>query len=106
VFVAEGARNSTEKLQAYFAEHRERLHFELRVTKLGHVQRGGAPTAFDRLLASRFGAAAVDRLLRGEHGFVIGLQRGEITATPLSEVAAKQKALDPELFELARSLAR
>jgi 6-phosphofructokinase 1 len=106
VVVAEGARNSTEKLQAYFAEHRERLHFELRVTKLGHVQRGGAPTAFDRLLASRFGAAAVDRLLRDERGFVVGLQRGEIIATALSEVASKQKLLDPQLFELARSLAR
>lgn len=71
---------------AVFLEHRARLQFELRVTKLGHVQRGGAPTAFDRVLASRLGAGAIDRFLAGESGILIGMQRGEITATPLAEV--------------------
>ena len=94
------------KLHAYFLEHRDRLQFELRVTKLGHVQRGGAPTAFDRVLASRLGAGAVDRLLAGERGILIGMQRGEITATPLAEVVGKQKPLNAELFHLARSLAK
>lgn len=106
VVVAEGATFNAEKLHAYFIEHRDRLQFELRVTKLGHVQRGGAPTAFDRVLASRFGASAVDRLAAGERGILIGLQKGEITATPLAEVVGKQKPLSAELFHLARSLAK
>ena len=60
VVVAEGARNNAKELAEYFAEHQERIGFDLRVTTLGHVQRGGAPGAFDRLLATRLGAAAVD----------------------------------------------
>jgi 6-phosphofructokinase 1 len=106
VVVAEGASYNAEKLAAYFAEHRARLQFELRVTKLGHVQRGGAPTAFDRILATRLGAAAADHLLAGRAGVLIGRQRSEITATSLGEIVGKQKPLDPELFPLARSLAQ
>jgi len=106
VVVAEGANFNAEKLHAYFLEHHERLQFELRVTKLGHVQRGGAPTAFDRVLASRLGAAAVDRLLAGEKGILIGMQRGEITTTSLEDVVGKQKPLNAELFRLAQSLAK
>ena len=93
------ARPTTPKgLAAYFSEHRARLQFELRVTKLGHVQRGGAPTAFDRVLASRLGAAASDHLLAGNHGVLIGMQRSEITATSLGEIHGKEKRLDLELF--------
>ena len=106
VVVAEGATFNADKLHAYFLEHRDRLQFELRVTKLGHVQRGGAPTAFDRILASRLGAAASDRLSAGEKGILLGMQRGEITATPLVDVVGKQKPLNAELFHLARSLAK
>ena len=72
VVVAEGARYNAEGLARYFEQHRERLGFELRVTILGHVQRGGAPGAFDRLLATRLGAGAVERLARGEHGILVG----------------------------------
>ena len=106
VVVAEGAAYNAERLGAYFSEHRARLKFELRVTKLGHVQRGGAPTAFDRVLASRLGAAAADHLLAGIHGVLIGMQRSEITATPLGEIHGKQKCLNLELFRLAQSLAK
>jgi 6-phosphofructokinase 1 len=106
VVVAEGASFNAEKLHAYFLQHRDRLQFELRVTKLGHVQRGGAPTAFDRILATRLGAAAVDLLLAGERGAVVGMQRGEIVATPFAEVVGKQKPLNAELFRLAQSLAK
>jgi 6-phosphofructokinase 1 len=106
VVVAEGANFNADKLHSYFVEHRGRLQFELRVTKLGHVQRGGAPTAFDRILATRLGASSVDRLLAGERGFLVGMQRGEITATPLAEVVGKQKPLNAELFRLAQSLAK
>ena len=106
VVVAEGARYNAEGLARYFQEHRERLGFELRVTTLGHVQRGGAPGAFDRLLATRLGAAATEHLARGEHGLLVGLLKGEIAATPLAEVAANKKPLDFRLLELAQVLAK
>ncbi|HEY8459543.1 MAG TPA: ATP-dependent 6-phosphofructokinase, partial [Blastocatellia bacterium] len=106
VVVAEGAKYNAEGLAQYFKEHRERLGFDLRVTILGHIQRGGAPGVFDRLLATRFGAAAIERLARGESGMLVGLIKGEIATTPLDEVVANRKRLDPSLFELARVLAR
>ena len=106
VVVAEGARYNAVALADYFKEHHERLGFDLRVTTLGHVQRGGAPSAYDRLLATRLGADAVERLTRGEHGVLVGLVRGEVSATPLTEVVANKKPLDLRLLELARMLAR
>jgi 6-phosphofructokinase 1 len=106
VVVAEGAEYNAEKLARYFKEHRERLGFDLRVTILGHIQRGGAPGVFDRMLATRLGAAATEHLARGEHGVLVGLIKGEIAATPLDEVVANRKSLDPGLFELARALAK
>jgi 6-phosphofructokinase 1 len=106
VVVAEGARYNAEKLALYFQQHHERLGFDLRVTTLGHVQRGGAPSGYDRLLATRLGAEATERLARGEHGLLVGLVKGDIAATPLAEVAAQQKPLDQRLLELARVLAR
>jgi len=60
--VAEGARNNASAMARHFAEHHDELGFDLRVTTLGHVQRGGAPGAFDRGLGTRLGAAAVDCL--------------------------------------------
>lgn len=106
VVIAEGAAYNATKLAAYFRENEKRLGFELRVTILGHVQRGGAPGAFDRLLATRLGAAAVGALARGEHGVLVGWIRGQVATTPLAEVAGKVKPLEPELLELARILAR
>ncbi len=106
VVVAEGAQYNADGLARYFQEHRERLGFDLRVTKLGHVQRGGAPGVFDRLLATRLGAAATEHLARREHGVLMGLLKGEIVAMPLDEVVTKKKPLDLRLLELARVLAR
>jgi len=106
VVVAEGARYNAAGLAQYFQEHRARLGFDLRVTALGHVQRGGAPGAFDRLLASRMGAAATAHLARGEHGALMGLLKGEIRATPLADVVTQgKKPVDPQLLDLARMLA-
>jgi 6-phosphofructokinase 1 len=104
--VAEGARYNARALSDYFRAHQERLGFELRVTILGHVQRGGAPGAFDRLLATRFGVAAVQHLEKKKYGVLIGLQKGEVLATPLECVIANQKTLDPKLLETARMLAK
>ena len=105
VVVAEGARYNAEAMAGYFHLHRERLGFELRVTKLGHVQRGGAPGSFDRLLGTRLGAAATELLAEGGHGKLMGLLKGEIAATPLDAVVGNQKKLDLHLLELARILA-
>jgi 6-phosphofructokinase 1 len=104
VVVAEGARYNAEALAHYFNEHRERLGYELRTTILGHVQRGGAPIASDRLLATRLGVAAVEHLARGVHGVLIGQIKGEITATPLGDVVAHRKTLDLSLLELNKVL--
>jgi 6-phosphofructokinase 1 len=104
VVVAEGANYNAEKLGAYFATNRDRLGFDLRTTILGHVQRGGEPSAFDRILASRLAAGATDCLLRGETGVLVGLQKNEVATTPIEEVAANKKQLDLRLLELARIL--
>jgi len=106
IVVAEGCRHNAESLARFFQQYRERLGFELRVTTLGHVQRGGAPGAFDRLLATRLGAAATERFARGEHGVLVGLLQGEITATPLNVVVAQKKKLDLNLLNLAQVLAK
>lgn len=106
VVVAEGARYNAEKLTLYFREHRERLGFELRDVKIGHVQRGGTPGAFDRLLGTRFAAAATEHIARKEFGVLVGLLKGEVAATPLAQIVGKRKALDPCLLKLAGVLAQ
>jgi 6-phosphofructokinase 1 len=106
VVVAEGARYNAEALTRYFQEHRQRLCFELRVVKLGHVQRGGTPGVFDRLLATRMGAAATECIARNEFRVLVGLIKGEIGTTPLVEVVGRKKALDPHLLNLASVLAK
>jgi 6-phosphofructokinase len=80
--------------------------FDLRTTTVGHVQRGGQPTASDRLLATRLGAGAVDALARGERGVLVGLLSGHVATTPFAEIVGDQKPLSPELIRLAGVLAR
>lgn len=104
--IAEGATQGVEALARHFQAHEERLGFDLRICKLGHVQRGGAPGATDRLLASRLAAAAVDHLDRGVHGVLLGMLGGKVTATPLADVAGRTKPADQELVALAQVLAR
>jgi 6-phosphofructokinase 1 len=104
--IAEGAKFRAAEIAEYFRTHHERIGFDLRVTCLGHIQRGGAPGAFDRLLATRLGAGAVETLLRGEHGVLVGQLRGEVATTPLAEVISSCKPLDMRLWELAKILAK
>jgi 6-phosphofructokinase 1 len=106
VVVAEGAKYNAEALGLYFRKHQDRLGFDLRVTTLGHVQRGGEPGAFDRILATRLGGGATEALAKGEHGVLVGFIKGEIRTTPLADVAGKQKPLDPRLVTLAGVLAK
>ena len=104
IVVAEGAQYNAQRLDEYFKEHRERLGFDLRVTILGHVQRGGNPSAFDRILASRTGAGAIDAIARGKYGVLIGLVNNQVKTLPLDEVVTHKKVLDPNLIELAHIL--
>jgi len=106
IVVAEGIRGGADALAQELVAHRAEVGFDVRVTKIGHVQRGGAPNAFDRILASRTGAAAVDALARGASGVLVGITKNAITETPLAEVAGRIKPIEPSLFELARVLAR
>lgn len=105
IVVAEGAKYDAEALSAYFKANKEEIGFELRTTTLGHVQRGGAPGAFDRTLASRLGARAVEELVKGNSGVLVGLQGGDTATTPLDEIAGKHRPVDPALLDLARALA-
>jgi 6-phosphofructokinase 1 len=105
VVVAEGAKYDADALVRYFDLHVAKTGIQLRMTRLGHVQRGGTPGAFDRILASRLGAAAIDLIGRGQSGCLVGIQRGEVIQTPLSEVAGHSRPLDSHLLELARALA-
>lgn len=104
--VAEGATYNADALIHYFQEHQSRIGFELRATILGHVQRGGVPSAYDRLLATRLGAGAVAALHQGASGVLVGMIEGQVTCTPFAEIVGKQKAIDPELWKLAHVLAQ
>jgi 6-phosphofructokinase 1 len=104
VVVAEGALYNADGLARYFQAHRERLGFELRVSRLGHVQRGGSPGAFDRMLATQLGVAAIDHLVAGRHGVLVGLIGGQVASTPLGEVAGRNRPLDPKWIDMARVL--
>ncbi len=106
IVVAEGAAYNAAALERYFEKHRERLGFDLRVTTLGHVQRGGEPSASDRILATRLGAAAVEQLLQGNFGVLVGWIKGDIATTPLREVVSRTKPLDLSLLKLANVLAK
>lgn len=83
----------------------ERLRMEYRICVLGHIQRGGSPTARDRVLASKLGAAAVDALIKGMSGLMAGELKGEIALTPLRETWEKSKELDSDLLRLIKVLA-
>lgn len=74
----------------------EKLGLETRVTILGHIQRGGKPSTFDRLLATRFGVEAVHMVVRGEFGSMVALRGGKVIGVPMEEAVGRQKLVDPE----------
>lgn len=79
-------------------------HVDLRVCILGHTQRGGSPTARDRVLASRLGAAAIDSLMEGHANVMVGVLDGEIRITPSKNVLSRKKSIDYDLIKLANLL--
>ena len=83
---------------------RKKTGFDAKVCILGHVQRGGSPTAADRVLASRLGAGAIDALRRGECDAMIGLVRGDVVTVPFDNVIGVKKKVPTELVSLVRSL--
>ncbi len=97
IVVAEGAGSGMEIGE----QIRQRTGHEIRVTILGHLQRGGVPTVVDRLLASRMGARAVDLILRGETNKMLGVRARHLVAVDLEEVLQQKRELDLELYELA-----
>lgn len=79
----------------------EKTGFETRVTILGHIQRGGTPTAFDRVLATRFGVRAVEMVKKGEFGGMVSLRGNEIVCVSLQDAIANLKLVNMELFNMA-----
>ena len=106
VVVAEGASYNADAIARHYEESQSQRGFEVRVTKLGHVQRGGVPDAFDRLLGSSLGAGAVEALARGEHGVLVGMVAGEVTTIPYEEIMGVTKPLPARHIKLANILAR
>ncbi|MCJ7789835.1 MAG: 6-phosphofructokinase [Candidatus Atribacteria bacterium] len=102
IIIAEGVGKTYEVSK--FLE--DKIGFETRVTILGYLQRGGSPSAFDRLLASRLGAAAVEHLLKGETSKMVGLMGNKIEATDLEVVLSQQKTVSQDLYNLALMLAK
>ncbi len=100
IILAEGAGHAQEIADTI----KDAIGFETRVTVLGHYQRGGAPTVFDRLLASRFGKKSVELLVAGQQGLMVGLSCNSILATPIEDVVKGEKRPQDEMLRLAEVL--
>jgi 6-phosphofructokinase 1 len=106
IVVAEGARTETgESVTGMLARTINDAGYEPRVTVLGHVQRGGSPTAFDRLLGTRFGAAAVDALIASKSGRMTALQSDEVVTVDIDEALRTPAHLRDDILQLAGPLA-
>jgi 6-phosphofructokinase 1 len=102
IIVAEGAGDVMEISR----EIRELTQLDVRVTILGHIQRGGSPTAFDRIMASRMGAKAVELLITGKSNRMVGIQSNKIVHYDIDYVLSQETNIDLEIYDLAGILAR
>ncbi|MCK5547441.1 MAG: 6-phosphofructokinase, partial [Thermoplasmata archaeon] len=84
-------------------EIEKKTGFETRTVVLGHIQRGGSPTAYDRYLGLRFGVRAIELVRDGQFGKMVGLKGNDFVPVPLSEAAGKLRTVDPELYELSKT---
>jgi len=82
-------------------EIEKRIGIETRVVVLGHLQRGGSPTPFDRILATRYGVAAIDLVHKGKFGYMVALKGNKMVSVPLKDVVGKRKTVDLELYDIA-----
>lgn len=105
VVVAEGSKYNADGLCRYFKDHDLLPGYEFRSTVLGYVQRGAVPTCADRLLGTRLGAEAVEQIVAGNNGVLVGIEHGDISMTPLEEVVNEHKPLDPWFLKMADLLA-
>ena len=104
IVVAEGEKNGGAANIA--RQVKERLpNYDTKVTILGHVQRGGSPTAFDRLIAAQFGAKAVELILQGENKLMVGISKNIISTVPFSQAIKSENPLDENLLRIAGMLA-
>lgn len=103
VVVAEGEEGGVYEIAKQIREHAP--HYDLRVTVLGHLQRGGAPSCADRVLASRLGVAAVEALLNGQTGVMAGIQGDQVTFVSLTDAIKKEHAINRELLHVTDVLA-
>jgi 6-phosphofructokinase 1 len=101
IVIAEGWKPGTHAIQEYLVAHMDDLGFDVRVTVLGHVQRGGRPSVFDRLLATRMGAFAAQHLLDGDSGEMVALRGNKLASYPLADAVAQLRPLDLRLLELS-----
>ena len=90
----------------YYAERvrNEFPQFDVRVSILGHLQRGGSPTAHDRILASRTGVGAIEAIIQGQRNIMIGVRNNEVVYVPLSEAIRQDKPFDKKLFKVLDEL--
>lgn len=100
IILAEGVGEGFQ----YGKKIEEATSFETRVTVLGHIQRGGSPTASDRVLASRLGAKAIDLLMSGEAGKVVGLKNNELVVQDIEKILSIKHTLDKEMYQLSQEL--
>ncbi|WP_210364943.1 6-phosphofructokinase [Bacillus sp. REN3] len=100
IIVAEGVMSGYE----FGKQLKEATDFDTRVTVLGHVQRGGSPTAFDRVLASRLGARAVELLIDGRGGRAVGIEKNELVDYDIIEALSKEHTVDINLYKLSKEL--
>src|SRR5947209_13911830 len=82
-------------------EIEKRTGFETRTVVLGHIQRGGSPSAFDRVLATRYGIGAIDMVHRNEFGCMAALRGNKVVSVPLADAIAKTRTVDKEMIDVA-----
>ncbi len=104
IMVAEGEALGGAQKVADEVKVRSGNKYQARVTVLGHIQRGGSPTCFDRVLASRLGYTAVVELLKGTKGVMVGLKHNKMTLTPFENATNRRNPLNTELLEVAEVL--
>lgn len=100
ILLAEGVGSGFD----YGDRIQEETKLETRVTVLGYIQRGGSPTATDRVLASRLGAKAIELLMEGKAGIMVGIEHNQLVSYPISEILQKESTVNEEMYRLSKEL--